>query len=428
MSQHLSLSFDGIYQIDTTAHSFAETFLKEKLAAFQRIVENPKTGFIKVTERIELRDSCRKVFQKFKTKKNFFHIGIGGSSLGPEMLVSALKKSDTYFKFINNIDPDQLAKQIKDIKLEETLFYFVSKSGTTAETTANLAIVMNLLKKEGYREDQFKNFFVFATNPTESQLLDLSQAWDIETLEIPNNIGGRFSVLTPVGFLPALFANIDIDQLCQGAEEIKKEMLTKTHLCNPLLRGASTIFELWKQKGIDQTVLMPYSSRLKNLSFWFVQLWAESLGKKYDREGLLTQTGLTPISAYGPTDQHSQVQLFMEGPKNKCLFVLQIENFDTDFSLSNSGQTNSLKKLSPFTLSQLLTAELQGTLKALQEADRPYIHLKIPRLSEKSLGALIFYFEGLTAIMGEYFNIDPFNQPGVEAGKKYAFEFLEKIN
>jgi glucose-6-phosphate isomerase len=163
---------------------------------------------------------------------------------------------------------------------------------------------------------------------------------------------------------------------------------------------------------------MPYSSLLKDFSSWFVQLWAESLGK----DG----KGLTPIPAYGATDQHSQMQLFMEGPQDKILFIIEVKNHQTDYSLKNNLAAESFKNLSSFTLSDLMKAELEGTLTALSENDRHVVQLSISKLNEESLGQLILFVECLTVIIGELLLVNPFNQPGVEAGKKYANEWLKK--
>jgi glucose-6-phosphate isomerase len=156
---------------------------------------------------------------------------------------------------------------------------------------------------------------------------------------------------------------------------------------------------------------------LKDYSSWFVQLWAESLGK----EG----KGLTPIPAYGATDQHSQMQLFMEGPNNKAIFIIEVKSHKTNYSLKNTLNAESFKNLSPFSLSDLMKAELEGTLSALKENDRHVVHMSIPKLDEESLGQLIIFAESLTALVGKLLKVNPFNQPGVEAGKKYANDWLK---
>lgn len=398
----------------------------KKLDAFKAIIGHPGTQFFHTFERQELLTSTRAVFEKFKNRKVFVHIGIGGSSLGPEMLVSALQKNKTRFIFINNIDPDEISSQLEGLSPEDCLFYFVSKSGGTAETMAALSIIANVLNEKKITRDRLADYFVFATDPAKSELLDLGRTLGVHLLEVPSDVGGRFCALTPVGFLPALFAGLDIDQLVAGAKSAQKTCLLDSKE-NPLLKTAEFLYKLKTEKKITQTVMMPYSSKLRNFSFWFTQLWAESLGKKQNRNGEVVHTGFTPIVSYGATDQHSQMQLFMEGPHDKCLILIEVKKFANDFKLQSSLTTKALEKLSGFTLAQLMQAELNGTLKALAENGRPFLHIRLEQNDEFHLGELILFFESLTALMGDYLKIDPFDQPGVEAGKIYAYQFLNQL-
>ncbi len=408
----------------------SEDLTAKKVDVFKSIINNPRTQFFYTYTRSELELSSKAVFHKFKDRKTFVHIGIGGSSLGPEMLVSALGKSETKFIFINNIDPEEIHSQLKPLHgadLKDCLFYFVSKSGGTAETMAAMAIISQLFESRGIRPSEYKNYFVFATDPVKSELLTLAREWDITTLEVPSDVGGRFSALTPVGFLPALFAGLDINQLIQGAKDAQAELLSTDGKKNELIAAAEFLYELKTKKEISQTVFMPYSSKLRNLSFWFTQLWAESLGKKKNKRGDVINVGFTPIVAYGATDQHSQVQLFMEGPNDKAYIMVEVEKFAHDFPLHSVLSTNNLQKLSGFKLSDLMKAEMEGTIKALREQERAVLHVKIAKNDEYHLAQLVLFFESLTALMGDYLMIDPFDQPGVEAGKIYAFEFLNQL-
>jgi glucose-6-phosphate isomerase len=410
--------------------NISATLLADKIKIFKGIINNKNAQFFYTFNRKELEVSSREVYKKFADRKIFIHIGIGGSSLGPEMMVNALKKNDTQFIFINNIDPEEIHSQINQlakVDLKECLFYFVSKSGGTAETLAALAIITQLFEKRGIKPADYKNYFVFATDPVKSELLGLSKEWGITTLEVPSDVGGRFTALTPVGFLPALFAGMDLDAFIKGATDLQADLLSLEVNKNELVATTEFLYKLKTSKQISQTVFMPYSSKLRAFSFWFIQLWAESLGKKKNTKGEIVNTGFTPIAGYGATDQHSQVQLFMEGPNDKAFIIIEVENFTQDFNLKSALSSNNLSKLSSFTLSQLMKAELEGTIKALCENDRHIIHLKISRNDEYHLGQMILFFESLTALMGDYLMIDPFNQPGVEAGKIYAFEFLKQL-
>ena len=401
-----------------------------KVNTFKGIINDARTQFFYTFTRSELEHSSKSVYQQFKDRKVFVHVGVGGSSLGPEMLVSALKKSSTQFIFINNIDPEEIHSQLSvlnSVDLKDCLFYFVSKSGGTAETMAAMAIITQIFEARGVRTSEYKNYFVFATDPQKSELLTLAREWDITTLEVPSDVGGRFSVLTPVGFLPALFAGLDINQLIKGAKDMQVHLLSEDGHANELIAAAEFLYELKEKKHISQTVFMPYSSKLRNFAFWFTQLWAESLGKKKNKRGEVVNTGFTPIVGYGATDQHSQVQLFVEGPNDKAYVIVEVEKFAHDFPLHSVLSTNNLQKLSGFRLSDLMKAEMEGTIKALREQERPLIHVKIAKNDEYHLAGLILFFESLTALMGDYLMIDPFDQPGVEAGKIYAFEYLNQL-
>lgn len=393
------------------SNGFEETF-----KAYQETLNSPDTGFFHLPKNQELVSESKKVFDKFKTKKYFIHVGIGGSALGPDMFLKAFgSKHGVEFIFINNIDPDDLHRQLSKVKIKESLIYIVSKSGTTAETVAAMSILASELNKAGVQESDYKNYFVFCTDPVKGDLRKIAAQWNVETLTIPANIGGRFSVLTSVGFLPMLFAGINPERVLNGAAQLQTKLSDKSE-GQAFFELASWIKDLHDQ-GIRQTVMMPYSSLLKEFSAWFVQLWAESLGK----EG----KGLTPIPAYGATDQHSQMQLFMEGPEDKTIFLIEVEKFHHDFALKNNISGESFKTLSGFSLATLMKAELEGTLEALKENKRHVVHLKIPALDEESLGQLILFSECLTVLMGRMLKVDPFNQPGVEAGKKYAYAWLK---
>jgi glucose-6-phosphate isomerase len=407
----LSWDIRSRYKIQTSQGDYDQA-----VGAYQKTLASEDVGFFRLPQNQELLEATLDVYETFKHKKYFIHIGIGGSALGPEMLLSALKNDfGVEFIFINNIDPDDLDRKLKKVDIKESLIYVVSKSGTTAETVAGMAIVLNHLQSAGITQELYKDYLVFCTDPEKGELRKLSQEWGIRVLDIPANIGGRFSVLTPVGLLPALFAGVHIQSLLEGAKDLEK------HLHDPLLGKNFFHLAFWLKslhdQGIRQTVIMPYSSLLKDYSAWFVQLWAESLGKN--------GKGLTPIPAYGATDQHSQMQLFMEGPKDKVLFIIEIEKFNSDFTLNNHIPSQSFRNLSPFKLSDLMKAELEGTLTALWENERDVVLLKLPILKEKYIGQLIIFAECLTVIVGELLKVNPFDQPGVEAGKKYANEWLK---
>lgn len=397
---------------EKTLNTQANTII-DNIVKFQK---SKRFDFVETLKNKDLIDSCIEVFNTFANIKSFVQIGIGGSSLGPEMLISSLKKSDVKFYFFNNIDTDKTLNDLEEIDIKNSLFYIVSKSGGTAETLAQFAIVASKLISLGVKESEFKSHFIFATDPSNNDLRKLAKDLGCMCLEVPPNVGGRFSVLCPVGLLPAIFAGIDIKSLTNHAYDYAQNLIAN----DDFVLTVQKVISLYKE-GVDQTVIMPYSSLLKDFSSWFVQLWAESLGKiKKDGQRI----GLTPVASYGATDQHSQMQLFMEGPKNKILFLIHVKNNGGSLSLKNNFSHPKLQALSKYSLKNLMDAEFYGTLKALTEQKVHHICLEIDKVDVKSLAELIIFFEILTAITGLTLEIDPFNQPGVEAGKIYSFEWL----
>jgi glucose-6-phosphate isomerase len=391
---------------------------KDLLHKFKSTVNDPDIGFFNFSSIPDISSNSKKLAKKFSHKKMLVHVGIGGSSLGPEMLINTLGiEKGKKIQFLNNIDSDYLKKQMESWQIDEIFFFVVSKSGGTSETLASLSIIVQWLDSKGISKENYNQFLVFCTDPHKGELRKISDDLDIPCLEVPSNIGGRFSVFTDVGMFPAFWAGINFDGVLLGAESIKKELLTEDMTSNLLVK-VGKFLESEKMLYKNITVLMPYSSLLKDFTAWWVQLWAESLGK----EG----KGLTPVMAYGATDQHSQVQLFMEGPDDKVLFFINLKNRINDFELKSSLDYPNFKMLSNITLNELLYAEYYGTVKALHDTGKSFINLEIDALNEQSLGKLILFFESLTVFMGLIFNIDPFNQPGVEMGKKNALDWLSK--
>jgi len=422
----MSININYRTNSDKSHAYFSKENQNEKLAKFNKIITNPESGFFLLTDNNDFLTQTKSLVEKYSKKKHFVHIGIGGSSLGPQMLVSSLRtRWDISFTVLDNTDSDFLKDELDQIDPLETVFYVVSKSGGTAETIACYSIVRNLLKFNGVKESELGQYFVFCTDPSSGQLREHVTKHGYDSLEVPSNIGGRYSVLTPVGLFPALFMGINIDELYAGANDFKANLLNTDTDKNDLLQTSSQIAFHYFEKNINETVIMPYSSKMKDFSYWFVQLWAESLGKY--SSAIKDEVGITPIPAYGATDQHSQMQLFMEGPKNKLMFLINITQKENDFALDSGLDLQSAQTLKPYKMNQLIEAEYQGTLSALKENSREVITIEIDRLNPKNIGALILFFESLTALMGEYLLVDPFNQPGVELGKKYTYEYLNSL-
>jgi glucose-6-phosphate isomerase len=263
---------------------------------------------------------------------------------------------------------------------------------------------------------------VFITDPKAGALRPLAESIGVQALDIPPNVGGRFSVLTPVGTLPAALIGIDVAALLKGAKDMAARCDSADLSANPAGVFATLQWLADTRKGKSITVLMPYSDPLRDFAAWFVQLWAESLGKlKPDGSSV----GQTPLAALGATDQHSQVQLFMEGPKDKVVTFLAVEERATDVTIPGGfNEVKELGYLDGHSLGELIDIEQRATAGALAKRGRPNLTIYLDRVDEWHVGALIMLFELATAYAGQLYDVDAFNQPGVELGKQFAYALL----
>lgn len=342
---------------------------------------------------------------------------------------------------IDNIDPILISHVEDLIEYSKTLFIVVTKSATTPETLAQYFYFRKkceeYLKKKG---GKIHEHFVFITDPKKVGLRkkvafsEISKKNGIKTFDIPHNVGGRFSVLSPVGLVPARLIGIDIKRLLQGAKDMR-DLFLKTDFEKNLAFQLAAIQYLLGKKGKSINVLMPYSQRLIRFSDWFRQLLAESIGKiKIHGKGKNIKTmnvGLTPVRALGVTDQHSQSQLYNEGPNDKFFMFIKVNDFGVDMVIPKApqpppclGNSEDSKYLKNVTFQKLMHTEMEGTLQSLTRNHRPCITLEIDRVDEYHLGSLFMLFEAATAFLGEFFEIDAFNQPGVELSKKITKKLL----
>ncbi len=354
-------------------------------------------------------------------------LGIGGSALGPIALREAFGNlfsgTSPELVVLDNIDPDFLAEATEYLDFSRTLFLVVSKSGGTPETVSQYFYFQDQLIKAGL--DQ-KKHFVFITDPEKSFLLEQSKELGIRTFPIPPNVGGRFSVLTSVGLVPAALMGIDIKQMLEGARNMRDLFLNEDAMMNPAFVLASIQY-LLMQKGKSQNILYPYSQKLFRIADWCRQLIAESTGKRHSEDGAEINTGITPIAALGATDQHSQNQLYFEGPNDKLFIFFEVENFTHHLDIPlPSDASEKLDYLKNTDFGTLLNLEKAGTGGALSQVDRPHITVKITRVDEAAIGEIFLLFEGATAFLCEFLNINAFDQPGVELSKNITKELLLK--
>ena len=359
-------------------------------------------------------------------------LGIGGSALGTRALLDALRapawnelddEGRDFFPrltVLENVDPTSVAAALKRIDPRRVLVNVVSKSGGTAETMAQYLVVRAWLD-EALGPAAYRHL-VFTTDPARGALRELATQEGIATLTVPPGVGGRFSVLSPVGLLPAALVGIDIAGLLVGARAALDQAQSEDLLRNPaaLYAGLHWAADTWL--GARLHVLMPYTDRLRQLAEWYRQLWAESLGKRLDRRGQPVHTGPTPVGAVGATDQHSQVQLFMEGPFDKALTFIVVDDLGVDVPIpARAGLPADLAYLPGHSLGELLRAEYAATAAALARMGRMNLTLRLPDLSAASVGELLMFFQVATGYAGVWYGIDPFDQPGVELGKRLTY-------
>ncbi len=354
-------------------------------------------------------------------------LGIGGSSLGGQALVSALAHTTerhVRVHFLDNIDPDTISSVLASLDPARSAVVVITKSGGTVETLAQLLIIRRWLRAS-LGQGEARSRMSFITDPEKGLLRELAAREGIRAFEIPPNVGGRYSVLTPVGLLPAAFLGIDIAAILQGAADMVERVTSTDVRQNPACQLAAASVLAQRELGRSQLVFMPYSDALRVTSAWFVQLWAESLGKRLDRHGREVRAGQTPIPAVGATDQHAQVQLFVEGPLDKLVAMLSVSEARHAMPIPDElDDREEVTYLHGKDLKDLLDAERRATRAALLDSGTPVVDLTLQRVDAEHLGGLLVLLEAACACAGLVMGIDPFDQPGVEAGKRMAFGLM----
>lgn len=425
------LDYENLGKIDKDhGLSSEELLMQEKLIKeYLQKIHSKNAGFYDVVDDQAPIKSINVFAKKAEGKfSNIVVLGIGGSSLGTACLKQCFKKfaietpikeNETEFPelhVISNIDPVLIKKFTSILDLPKTLFVVVSKSGTTSETMAQYLYFRQKCKDKRLT---IKNHFVFVTDREEGLLRAIATKENIPAFEIPRNIGGRFSVLTPAALLPAKLCGIDIQKLIAGAKKMRDEF-EKTEITKNTPFRLAAIQYLLSQKGKNINILMPYAQQLDRLSDWYTQLLAESIGKQ--------GKGLTPLKALGVEDQHSQIQLYNDGPNDKLITFIEVDEIADPLIVPNPHKDIPEFDIinQKITFNKLMSLEKKGTEMALTENNRPNITLKINNISEETLGELFMLFEASVAFLGEFFEVYAFDQPAVELGKKFSKELLLK--
>ncbi len=401
--------------------------LKVKEDAYRQLPYDSKTA-----------EKVKELAAKFRADcDDLVVLGIGGSALGNIALQTALnpflynldghqRKGPRLF-VLDNVDPVQFGSFLDYVseRLDKTIFNVISKSGRTAETASQFLTVRKLLI-DRLGEDALRKRIVATTDSQKETLRKIADDFGLQSLEVPGALGGRFSVLSAVGLFSAAMCGIDIDLLLAGARDMDDRISGEDFTKNPAAVNAAINYYFYNQ-GKRISVMMPYSSALYGLADWYRQLWAESLGKSKDLSEAEVHIGPTPVKAVGATDQHSQVQLYREGPNDKLFTFLEVEDFAQCVEIGPSPQTaDELAFLAGKDMGMLLSSEKKATEYALLSDNRPCLSVIFPQVNAYTVGQFIYLYEVTTTFTGALFGINPFDQPAVELGKEATFALMGK--
>ncbi len=358
--------------------------------------------------------------------ENFVVLGIGGSALGTTALASALlhpwwnfaapeaRRAPRLF-VLDNVDPEEIAGHLEICLPERSVYNVISKSGETAETAAQLMIFVGALKKR--LGDRWREHVIVTTDPDKGFLRHLAQREKLAHLPVPGDVGGRFSALTAVSLLPLAACGVEPQRLLAGAAAVEakgREAAFK----------AAALYTALYRKGKKIAVMMPYSRALRDVADWFRQLWAESLGKRKSLDGKDVWEGQTAVKALGATDQHSQAQLYNEGPNDKLIAFLEVTRFRRPCPIPAGFSDDTCEFLGGKDMGELLNAEKRGTERALTANHRPNVTFRVEGVTPETAGAMLQFFELMTAYAGRLWNVNAFDQPGVEAAKHATFALM----
>ena len=365
---------------------------------------------------------------------NFVVLGIGGSALGPTAVFNALchfryndlpkEKRGVKFFVEDNVDPERMLALLDVIDVKRTMFNVITKSGATSETMSQYLIISDILKKaigEGWQKN-----IIATTSSAKGNLIKLAKKEGFKLFFIPDGVGGRFSELCPVGLLPAAVLGIDVKGLLKGAREMDQACVSANPYENPALMAA-LLQVVAMSKGKNISVMMPYADSLRYIADWYCQLWGESLGKAVDLNGNVVNVGQTPVKSLGVTDQHSQVQLYTEGPFDKVITMIAVDKFRGDVTIADGAEEfPDVNFLCGHTMGELINTERRATEYALTKSKHMNNTIILPEVNANTVGQLLWFFQLETAYAGAMLNIDTFNQPGVEEGKNATYALFNR--
>ncbi|MDD4291941.1 MAG: glucose-6-phosphate isomerase [Clostridia bacterium] len=412
-----------------------EAYAKRAKAAFDAVINNRGKGMQGWMELMynqsdivrEINECALNIRENFD---NFVVLGIGGSALGPIAVFQALKhpyfneltaskRNAPRFYVLDNVDPERMNALFDIIDVKRTMFNVISKSGATSETMSQYLIVDNLLREKLGKEAH--RHIIATTDKSKGNLIKLAHTNEYKTFYIPDGVGGRFSEICPVGLLPAAVLGIDIAKLLEGCAKMDKRCSSFDLRHNPALITA-VLQSIAMDKGRNISVMMPYADSLKYIADWYCQLWGESLGKAVDKNNNVVNRGQTPTKSLGVTDQHSQIQLYTEGPFDKVITFIEVERFRSKLEIPvRCEDFPDVNFLCGHDMGELLNTELKATKYSLCKAQKMNYSIILPEVNENTLGQLLYLFMMQTAYCGELLEIDTYNQPGVEEGKNATY-------
>ncbi len=420
------------------APSVIDKAQKAHVAAFKEVIDNSGKGWQEWTETPLIDEKAVAELNEFGKEirdkaSSFVVLGIGGSALGPICVFNALlhlhhnelpekmrKAPKIYVE--DNIDPVRMSSLLDVIDVKTSYFNVITKSGETSETLSQFLILYNMLKK-AVGEKEAKEHIIVTTTIGKGALYACAEKEGFKVFGIPSGVGGRFSVLSNVGLVPFAVMGVDIDSMLYGARAMREACERPDIKSNPALMTAFLQVKSM-EAGKNISVMMPYADGLKTMADFYCQIWAESLGKAVDKAGKKVNCGQTPAKSLGVTDQHSQVQLYTEGPFDKVVTFIGVESFGDNVDIPSDETADIGNFLKGHTMGELLTAERKSTEFALTKAERSNFTILMPEINAETVGELLMYFMYETAFAGAYLGIDTFNQPGVEEGKKATFAMI----
>jgi glucose-6-phosphate isomerase len=436
----LSQSVEGCLEAKIGKAGLTRAALDRVLARLQPRLESLREDYasgtlplLRVPEWRDDIDAARAALAALtKDARTLVFFGTGGSSLGGQTLAqlggwgipgddgNGGQRERPRTRFYDNLDPRTLERALASMDLATTRFVVVSKSGNTPETLVQLIAAIEAVRAAGLGS-RVPDLFLGLTEPGSAAtngLRDLCEALSIPTLPHEPKIGGRFSCLTNVGLLPALARNLDVEALRDGAGSVVKALVDARapQYFAPAV-GAAVGIGLAEERGVKVSVMLPYSDRLSRFAAWYVQLWGESLGKNGE--------GTTPVAALGPVDQHSQLQLYLDGAPQHFITVVRENCAGSGPSVApDLAKIARAEYLSGHTAGDLVAAQQKAIPEALLAAGRPMRTIDLERLDERALGALLMHFMLETVLAGHLLGVDPFDQPAVESGKIITRRYL----